>query len=201
MSTTTTLPGLNPSEASELARLGFYLPFGSGLLTHLYQATLRLDYAQSHDIAHKALLLSLLAHSSRPYLSMLDRWIGLAAGEGDATILDAGGSGQVADPYNEFFVTNLDSEEISFMRKDGDAFWDDYFQMNRTSPPPEFLAPELARDVLEAGKSLRLLRECRPDHPLSATGRGEGHGVNVIEAVAIGDVRLRWVMTYQEIEE
>ncbi|RUS35131.1 Spc98 family-domain-containing protein [Jimgerdemannia flammicorona] len=190
-------PNLSPTEVVEHVRRGFHLPFGSGLLTHLYHAALRLDSAQSHDVTHKALLLTFLAHSSRPYLSMLDRWVGVAAGDGEATIVDTTGSGQVADPYSEFFVTNLDGEETSFVRKDGDAFWNDYFQMSRTSPPPEFLAPELARDVLEAGKSLRLLRECRPDHPLC----GAEHVRGGIGAVVAGDVRLRWVMTHREIEE
>ncbi len=69
--------------------------------------------------------------------------------------------------------------------------------MSKDHPLPAFIDVELARDVLEAGKSLRLLRDCRPNHPLCHSG--------VILDSTTGkqawDISMKWLFIQGDIDE
>jgi len=69
--------------------------------------------------------------------------------------------------------------------------------VSKDHPLPAFVDVELARDVLEAGKSLRLLRDCRPNHPLCYSS------VILDQTIGkqAGDINLKWLFVKGDIDE
>lgn len=59
---------------------------------------------------------------------------------------------------------------------------------------PSFLPPTMARELFEAGRSLRLLGHAKPDHPLCRTSNDEDGDGNVEDGS-----RPRWRWHEEEI--
>ncbi|KAI9017352.1 Spc98 family-domain-containing protein [Gaertneriomyces semiglobifer] len=170
----------------------FRMPCGAELLSCLYQAICALDMAcdnphgeDSDSDSVKAVLVGFLSHSCRPYLAWLDRWLGLSAPPSTSASTGLGVPEEVSDPYEEFFISCPVAEN-----RDGDSFWSHGWQFKTEGSLPAFLSPDVARDVLQAGKYLRLLRSCIPDHPLaSLTSRKPISTPTFSIILAEGDVR------------
>ncbi|CAG8593645.1 4253_t:CDS:10, partial [Ambispora gerdemannii] len=78
-------------------------------------------------------------------------------------------SSEFSDPYQEFFIKNIE-----------DGYGQQQIKISKSSPLPAFISMELARNMLAAGISLKLLRDCRPNHPLcnnNSTSGGQQKGL------------------------
>ncbi|KAL1923356.1 uncharacterized protein VTP21DRAFT_8336 [Calcarisporiella thermophila] len=188
---------LKAQQSSQYEAMGFFVPRGVYLLGTLYEEASFLDFNTSESCSllglYRSVLLVLLDRASSPYLNMLNFWLGLEDVSNTGGFCVNSSADSILshlDPYEEFFITNTDGE-TSFLQRDGDGFWEDGFQLNSSSPPPQFIGKSLARDILEAGKSLWLLRQCRPDHPLAKVS-------NFAEYSKL--VGVKWAMTKGDIE-
>ncbi|KAI9142237.1 Spc98 family-domain-containing protein [Paraphysoderma sedebokerense] len=68
----------------------------------------------------------------------------------------------IVDPYDEFFIKQNGSFHDAL--QDGDGFWRAYFEVN-TKSLVSFIPKHLVSILLQAGKSLPVLRLYHPDHP------------------------------------
>ncbi|CAG8733573.1 11968_t:CDS:2, partial [Dentiscutata heterogama] len=163
---------------------GFYLPFGSKILSEIYITAETIDSASSPFL--RAVFLAFLDQSSRPFFEMLNSWLG---------ILSSSCSFLPMDLYNDEFIY-MEFDTIS-VKDNGDEFWrvgieadDEYFL-------PTFISSALARGVLEAGKALRLLRDCRPEHPLCNSGAVLSHMTDK----PAWDLNLKFLFIQGDIDE
>ncbi|RHZ48035.1 hypothetical protein Glove_562g31 [Diversispora epigaea] len=173
---------------------GFYLPFGSGILSEIYSTIKSIDAARSP--LHKSILLAFLKQSSEPLFHMLNSWLGVASSYTLALLPIDTPKGEFYDPYEEFFIANFEID-TSFVKHDGDGFWQHKIKVDEKNVLPIFISPELARDVLEAGKSLRLLRDCRPNHPLFDSSII----LDKITGKLKWDINLKWLFIQGDIDE
>eukprot|EP00658_Telonema_sp_P-2_P080891 TRINITY_DN8146_c0_g1_i2.p1 TRINITY_DN8146_c0_g1~~TRINITY_DN8146_c0_g1_i2.p1 ORF type:complete len:285 (-),score=83.57 TRINITY_DN8146_c0_g1_i2:56-910(-) len=90
---------------------------------------------------HAVLAFRLFAHSCRPYLSMIRRWVF---------------SGWVADPYQEFGVTDNELDKRGASSPD---WWGQAFSVRTGQAMPSFLASQL-HQLLDTGKVINLLKSC-----------------------------------------
>ncbi|KAL7747995.1 gamma tubulin complex Spc97/GCP2 subunit Alp4 [Sorochytrium milnesiophthora] len=117
-----------------------WLPRGGGLLGLLSDRML----AYSGDAATRALYSYLLEAATRPYLTLLHKWIL---------------RGQIFDPYDEFMVKESATIRKENLKSDySDAYWERRYTF-RTSAIPPFLE-SLKDKVLIAGKYLNVVAEC-----------------------------------------
>ncbi|KAK9760952.1 hypothetical protein K7432_014523 [Basidiobolus ranarum] len=194
---------LTESQYDDWVVNGFYIPHGSHLLSHIYEKAYELD--SSTFALLRPLALSILSESSVPYFQFIDKWLRVdifkTTQENPRNGWDnllSQTNWDVVDPYLEFFIINTDLKQ-SFLERDGDGYWEDGYQISGDSPPPSFISNTLASEVLEAGKSLRLLNECRKNHPLYADC-GEYHDEGLDE-FSNCSISLRWLFKIREIEE
>ncbi|ORX88461.1 hypothetical protein K493DRAFT_411002 [Basidiobolus meristosporus CBS 931.73] len=194
---------LTERQYEEWVASGFYIPHGSHLLSHIYEKAYELD--SSTGTLLRPLALSILSESSAPYFQLIDKWLRVdifkSSQENPRTSWDnllTQTNWDVVDPYHEFFIVNTDLKQ-SFLERNGDGYWEDGYQISDASTPPSFVSKTLAREVLEAGKSLRLLNECRKKHPLY-TDSGEYHEEG-LEEFSHCSISLRWLFKIKEIEE
>ncbi|KAG9295399.1 hypothetical protein G9A89_013428 [Geosiphon pyriformis] len=194
------LTNLTAGEKDQHKEEGFYLPFGPGILSQLYRTSQEIDSSQSSLL--KSVLFTFLAESSYPYFQMLSLWVGLNLSSSlEESIFMETSQQDLGDPYEEFFIARHVSNE-SLLRRDGDGFWQDGIRINQANPLPAFISSELANEILYAGKTLILLRDCRPNHPLcyafnldSGTNKGSKNR-------DLGwDVNLNWIFTQGEIDD
>ncbi|KAJ3149882.1 hypothetical protein HDU86_006840 [Geranomyces michiganensis] len=182
----------------------FAIPLGSELLSRIYDAACVLDAiiapdrgtksatmpARSPTVFLRAVLHVLLEHSARPYLAWLEQWLGVraAAHVPPGALADVAGALEritdVWDPYAEFYVAWEETEGPA----GGGGFWNGEWQMSPDVEPPSFLPQDIAQDVLHAGKCLRLLRACQPDHPL-------------VEGAAEVNFGLQWCFLSEDIDK
>lgn len=73
--------------------------------------------------------------------------------------------------------------------------------MNRNHSLPTFIDSDVARDILEAGKSLRLLRDCYPNHPLCHFGMKILDQKSNTTSSTLWNINLKWIFTQGEIDE
>ncbi|ORX36749.1 Spc98 family-domain-containing protein [Kockovaella imperatae] len=126
-----------PSRASYLLN-GIY----SRLLAHI---------STSSTITEETLALAyLLQECSTPVLSLLHSWLGLSSS--DALHED---EDPISQPWTDIGITR---KRLSGGR------WEYDLKLRHM---PGFISEETAEEIFNAGKSLRLLREASPDHPLS----------------------------------
>ncbi|KAI9105679.1 Spc98 family-domain-containing protein [Phlyctochytrium arcticum] len=161
-------------------------PRGGVLLSRLYDAACTLggiinhesegkplnEHFQKRDQVLQLIIFGFIQHASRPYFTWIEQWLGLPA-SGEEKFETLGGlleqMTDVWDPYEEFFIKNFSestNEEILQPETAGDLFWTNGWQINRNVTIPSFLESGVARQLLHAGKYLRLLRHCQPHHPL-----------------------------------
>ncbi|KAF0390464.1 Spc97/Spc98 family protein [Gigaspora margarita] len=155
---------LSPNQKEQRDNEGFYLPFGSKILSEIYIAAETIDLTRSPFL--RAVFLAFLDQSSRPFFEMLSSWLGTLSSS--CSFLSINEHYEYIYP-NEFFISNFKVDAIS-VKDDGDEFWQGGMEVDIECFLPTFISPALARDILEAGKTLRLLRDCRPDHPLCNSG-------------------------------
>ncbi|CAG8712634.1 18063_t:CDS:10, partial [Gigaspora rosea] len=155
---------LSPNQKEQRDNEGFYLPFGSKILSEIYIAAETIDLTRSPFL--RAVFLAFLDQSSRPFFEMLSSWLGTLSSS--CSFLSINEHDEYIYP-NEFFISNFKVDAFS-VKDDGDEFWQGGMEIDIECFLPTFISSALARDILEAGKTLRLLRDCRPDHPLCNSG-------------------------------
>ncbi|GBC07609.1 hypothetical protein RclHR1_07570005 [Rhizophagus clarus] len=155
--------GLTEDQKEQLDHEGFYVPFGSNILSELYVTAESIDAVRIPLL--KSVLLAFLEQSSYPFFHMLSSWLGVGSSSSHPSLPLELQKGDFLDPYEEFFIDNF-VVDSNYIKQNGDEFWQGGIHVSDDHPLPAFINVELARDVLEAGKSLRLLRDCRPNHPL-----------------------------------
>ncbi|KAI8576101.1 hypothetical protein K450DRAFT_130890 [Umbelopsis ramanniana AG] len=164
------------------------LPNGAELLDIIFKKVKSLDTAQCGcTYLLRSILSAFLTTSSTPYFTLILGWLGIQPGEQNehrtqqTLIYDQ--SLQSIDPHHEFFVQATNHVSSSFTQdysvsqsnmssipgmfhsntaiQDGDQYWYSSFQL-QDSLRPCFISDELALDILETGKSLRLLKNLFP---------------------------------------
>ncbi|KAJ3280102.1 hypothetical protein HK104_000904 [Borealophlyctis nickersoniae] len=152
---------------------GFSLPTGASLLSHIYDTAVSTNlyatHAASKDVLSELILLALLKDSSAPYFRYLEAYLGVGS-DGD-------------DPYGEF------GKNKGGIGADGDEFWD---RETDAQHRPSFIPPELAEKTLHAGRCLRVLKVCAPDHPLSR--------MTTDRIVASSGLPLRWALKEVDVK-
>ncbi|CAG8514908.1 2220_t:CDS:2 [Funneliformis caledonium] len=185
---------LTESQKEQIENEGFYVPFGSNILSELYTTAESIDAARTPLL--KSILLAFLEQSSYPFFHMLSSWLGVCSSSPYVSLPLELQKGDFLDPYEEFFIVNFEVDS-NHVKNDGDGFWQGGIHISEDHPLPAFIDSELARDVLEAGKSLRLLRDCRPNHPLCHPG--------VILDQTTGkqawDITMKWLFIQGDIDE
>ncbi|CAG8663086.1 13359_t:CDS:2, partial [Acaulospora colombiana] len=184
---------LSAEQSAQLKKEGFYLPFGSGILSEIYSTAESVDSTRSPFL--KCTLLAFLKHSSEPFFQMLSSWLGVSASSAHAPLPIDAPKGDFHDPYKEFFIVNFEID-ASFVKHDGNCFWQDGIQVSDKNPLPIFIDTGLARDVLEAGKSLRLLRDCRPNHPLCQASTM----LDPLTSKPIWSTNMKWLFIQGDID-
>ncbi|CAG8516179.1 9017_t:CDS:10 [Ambispora leptoticha] len=189
---------------SEQKQNGFYIPFGAAIISKLYVFSQRIDASQSYLL--KSVFLALLAESSYTYFQMMNSWIGLNAlpsphlsspTSSSSSVLSLfeksslfyqTTKGKFSDPYQEFFIQNSD-DGYGQQQK---------IKVSKSNPLPAFISVELARNMLAAGISLRLLRDCRPNHPL-CNNNDNNSGGQQKGLLFQWDKNVKWIFTQGEI--
>ncbi|KAI8919483.1 gamma-tubulin complex component protein [Powellomyces hirtus] len=223
------VPPIPATKAKSTVR--FDIPLGSDLLSRIYDSACALDTAvisptTTGNTLLRIVLLGMLEYASRPYLTWLEQWLGLSLASHKYSAHMAGVLEKITDvwdPYAEFFVAfeemrggkQQDNNSTTTENDEDDAdktghhhrhhpFWQAEWQLSQNVAPPSFLPPRLVKQVLHAGKYLRLLRSCQPDHPLltmraaaaaSLAGEGEREGDESLWAMD-----LAWCYSEEEVE-
>ncbi|CAG8526842.1 30220_t:CDS:10, partial [Racocetra persica] len=170
---------------------GFYLPFGSKILSEIYTVAETIDSARSPFL--RATFLAFLEQSSKPFFEMLSSWLGIRSSRNSLPI-DAHDEEFIHS--KEFFISNFKVDAVS-VRDNGDEFWRGGIEVDNEYPLPMFMSSVLARHVLEAGKALRLLRDCRPNHPLCNPGAVLNH----MNDKPIWDLNMKFLFIQGDIDE
>ncbi|RIA91282.1 Spc98 family-domain-containing protein [Glomus cerebriforme] len=185
---------LTENQKEQLEREGFYIPFGSNILSELYTAVESIDTVRTPLL--KSVLLTFLEQSSYPFFHMLNSWLGIGSSSSHVSLPLELQKGDFLDPYEEFFIVNFEVDS-NYVKYNGDEFWQSGIHVSNDHPLPAFINVELARDVLEAGKSLRLLRDCRPDHPLC-------HSCVILDQTTgkqAYDIKMKWLFIQGDIDD
>ncbi|CAG8637621.1 13643_t:CDS:10 [Cetraspora pellucida] len=170
---------------------GFYLPFGTKILSEIYTVAETIDSAGSPFL--RAVFLAFLEQSSKPFFEMLSSWLGIRSSRNSLPI-DA--HDEEFMHSKEFFISNFKVDAVS-VRDNGDEFWRGGIEVDNEYPLPTFISSVIARHVLEAGKALRLLRDCRPDHPLCNSGAVLSHMTDK----PIWDLNMKFLFIQGDIDE
>ncbi|KAJ2963973.1 hypothetical protein NQZ79_g1060 [Umbelopsis isabellina] len=158
---------------------------GSKLIDLIYSKLESLEATKTESYPHllKNILSAFLAKSSIPYFTFIHRWLGInperGNGYGNLDALIYHQDLRNIDPHREFFIQDTieTNPPISDDRESGtalDVFFSSPHSYNAIRPVgnkyrhhspeldnslrPSFISYELAVDILETGKSLRLLR-------------------------------------------
>src|SRR5256885_13843732 len=106
----------------ELEHEGFYLPFGSNILSELYTTAESIDAVRTPLL--KSVLLAFLEQSSYPFFHMLSSWLGIGSSSPHVSLPFELQKGDFIDPYEEFFIVNFEVDS-NYVKHDGDGFWQD----------------------------------------------------------------------------
>ncbi|KAM3579295.1 Gamma-tubulin complex component 6 [Umbelopsis sp. WA50703] len=158
---------------------------GPKLIDLIYSKLQSLEATKTDGYPHllKNILSALLAKSSLPYFTFIHRWLGInperSSGYGNLDALMYHQNLRTIDPHREFFIqdTSETRPSVTGERQSGnslDVYLSDFHSDNLSSSVdnknwhqrselddslrPSFISYELAVDILETGKSLRLLR-------------------------------------------
>ncbi|CAB5214383.1 unnamed protein product [Rhizophagus irregularis] len=184
---------LTENQKEQLELEGFYVPLGSNILSELYITAESIDAVRAPLL--KSVLLVFLEQSSHPFFHMLSSWLGVGPSSFHFSLPLELQKGDFLDPYEEFFIDNF-VVDSNYVKQNGDEFWQGGIHVSNDHPLPAFINVELARDVLEAGKSLRLLRDCRPNHPLC-------HSRVILDQTTgkrAWDIKMRWLFIQRDID-
>lgn len=120
-------------------------------------------------------LFQILASVSQPWLDSISKWVGLK----EETAMEIAGHGQ-----RSFFVGD-DSERLEGGKEAKILEYDlEHLQM------PNFISEEDTLIIFQTGKSLRLLKKYRPEHPLSRP----------TQADSVGAPDLDWQFSWRDVE-
>ena len=108
------------NQREQLELEGFYLPFGSGILSELYSTAELIDAARTPLL--KSVLLTFLEQSSYPFFHMLSSWLGVGSSSPHILLPLELQKGDFLDPYEEFFIDNF-VVDSSHVKHNGDVFW------------------------------------------------------------------------------
>ncbi|KAI0415439.1 Spc97/Spc98 family protein [Xylaria grammica] len=124
------------------------------LLSQIFNETevLELD----HSLL-RALMCEVLSRITEPWIDFAEKWIGVKAEEGFPITKDG--------PGKSFVMV----ENISRVDDFGFEFEEREYVLDEARMP-NFIPPDIALVMFEAGKNLRLLRTHHPDHPLCHIG-------------------------------
>ncbi|KAI0871535.1 Spc97/Spc98 family protein [Hypoxylon argillaceum] len=105
----------------------------------------------------RALMCEILSRATEPWIDFAEKWIGVTAEDGFPLTKDGSGKSFVKVEN----ISRVDDFGFDFEERD---YVLDEAQM------PNFIPPEIALVMFEAGKNLRLLRTHHPHHPLCHAG-------------------------------
>ncbi|OZJ06995.1 hypothetical protein BZG36_00034 [Bifiguratus adelaidae] len=144
------------SEDAMNAPMKYDIPFGSKLLTNLYECLSITDFSDPEDAHFKTLMRELLVRSSTPYFHILQQWLGGKADNGGW--MDVGMDFNMIDPHKEFFIrqTENPSDDLEY-------------ELAGSESTPTFITQGLARHLLAAGKAYRILQHLHKEQELSET--------------------------------
>jgi len=111
---------LTENQKEQLEREGFYVPFGSNILSELYTTAESIDAARTPLL--KSVLLAFLEQSSYPFFHMLSSWLGVGSSSPHILSPLESQKGDFLDPYEEFFIDNF-VVDSSHVKQNGDEFW------------------------------------------------------------------------------
>ncbi|OBT72773.1 hypothetical protein VF21_08630 [Pseudogymnoascus sp. 05NY08] len=145
------------------------------MLSHLFQY---IEQTEHRTDSTQTILLEVLSRVSRPFLDFAGEWLGIQRETGMPLVKGSVGK--------------------SFVKAE-DRLWIDEQGMEIRAPDfvldearvPSFMPEEDMQILFEAGRSLRLLREHQPEHPLA---RGD------IVTTAAAKPVLEWEFSWQNIE-
>ncbi|KFY41846.1 hypothetical protein V495_04762, partial [Pseudogymnoascus sp. VKM F-4514 (FW-929)] len=154
----------------------------SRLLTVFHELILAAGTAETDETEHRTdstqtILLEVLARVSRPFLDFAGEWLGIQRETGMPLV-----KGSVGKSF-------VRAEERLWIDEQGMEIRTPDFVLDE-SRVPSFMPEEDMQMLFEAGRSLRLLREHQPEHPLA---RGD------IITTAAPPV-LEWEFSWQNIE-
>lgn len=107
------------NQREQLELEGFYLPFGSGILSELYTTAELIDAARTPLL--KSVLLAFLEQSSCPFFHMLSSWLGVGSSSPYVSLPLELQKGDFLDPHEEFFIINFEVNS-SHIKYNGDGF-------------------------------------------------------------------------------
>lgn len=136
------LSGSNGTETitgNGLERIGLR---GGAVLTLLAR---RLERHKGNPAARE-LYQDLIKESSKPYLQMLTQWLY---------------KGIIDDPYEEFMVEEQETIASDLVHRDSlNSYWEKRYVIRENCLPLYLSSPEIAEQVLQAGKYLNVIQEC-----------------------------------------
>lgn len=124
--------------------------------------TLIFNEAQSTDLSESFMrdtMGEILRMVSRPWLDLVEEWVGLKQEEGLPISKDGQGKGFVR------VDTNIWVDDQGFELEEPDYFLD-------MDNMPTFVPDEVAQAIFETGRNLRFLQSTHPQHPLSSLKAG-----------------------------
>ncbi|KAI7870637.1 Spc98 family-domain-containing protein [Spinellus fusiger] len=161
-----------PLKDKEAQRLQFSIPLGAGLLSLLANEVKSFEFSsQGNSVLYKQICLAMLCETSRPYMDILSRWLGLSVPMSEQDPWMTCGSLGHRDPYHEFFVN------------DKKAFNGSY-SLRQIPILPWCISPQQAKQILRTGNALRLLQQCYSDTSL-------GHSIK-------SNLSLIWQLTNED---
>ena len=111
---------MTEDQKEQLEHEGFYVPFGSNILSELYTTAESIDAARTPLL--KSVLLAFLEQSSYPFFHMLSSWLGVGSSSPHILLPLELQKGDFLDPYEEFFIDNF-VVDSSHVKHNGDVFW------------------------------------------------------------------------------
>ncbi|SPO05974.1 uncharacterized protein DNG_08663 [Cephalotrichum gorgonifer] len=113
--------------------------------------------AEHKDVFVRDSMREVLQRVSRPWLNFMEEWLGVRPESGIP------------------LTKNNVGQRRCFVKVEAETYIDDFgqevedvdFRLDRDSVP-EFIPDDIAQKLFETGRSLRFIRSCHPDHPLSA---------------------------------
>jgi hypothetical protein len=112
---------LTENQKEQFEHEGFYVPFGSNILSELYITAESIDAVRTPLL--KSLLLAFLEQSSYPFFHMLSSWLGVGSSSSHLSLPLELQKGDFLDPYEEFFIDNF-VVDSNYVKQNGDEFWE-----------------------------------------------------------------------------
>ncbi|KXJ92354.1 Spc98 family-domain-containing protein [Microdochium bolleyi] len=133
---------------------------------------------QSGDDVLREVMREVLAQASAPWIEFVEQWVGLKPELGISLSIEGTGKSFVQ------VVDNTTVDDAGFESDQREFSFDE----NRM---PRFIPRNLAIQIFEAGRNLRLLRTHHPEHPISQPDFGSSSG----------PPRLRWRYLWSEVHQ